>query len=679
MSDQVDSHVCQGAIELLRGRPNPFDSLVRPRFADDDFDDLHVDAVLRKQREKLLASIDSYRKKQYASLTDLPGSRVIAVLGARGAGKTHMLEAISRRTDGRRQLLIRRQSGYDGARCFEEHVTFEIARALLTQDPVHKTRPFLELAPALTRQLVARALCDLTATDRLWFARHPRRFPLFLPFGGTHALYEAFEEFQRDVDQRDACAIADAAKEHHVALDLLYRLVETHLGQQEQGQEPLSLIRHKLYLACARHTLQNDPAAFDEFLEGDFCFSPDAVARDEFIAQLRNALVEFCALFQRPVVLAYDNFEAILAPRGAFDQDAARAFASGLAQAIDAGPGVLFLLFIDYELFAQLKRAADSFANQRLEQGVVVPGCGALDRIELGAPTGNEVLELVRCRVAKVLDGLADPQRLPLHFPFSQVTVEELAGKKDQVVRLKLIVLRDKYADLVHGQPSDEAIAPPPERDVSPPRIDLAHRWKSALAAAAHELNLTHAERLHVGLGRLLQLAGYAPDEQCKLSEVKPVESFGDDPRYGITTLATLQRPPANSACPSSGIRLAISFLLARGSGRGQPEEMRQKLAVFDQDGVACDRLILLRQSGKRSEDCQNELPPATRERLQQSAYRDRVFCRGISAEDLRDLFALPAWLEGIEEVGNGSPGEQELGEFLRRNCRSLLRLLLIA
>src|SRR5262249_39592910 len=99
--------ITEEALNLLKGKENPFESLVRPQKGDTRFRDLDVPGLLREPRELLTAIIDSYRVKEYRSASDLKPTRVVIIRGDRGAGKTHLLRAVQYRPDDRSQILVR--------------------------------------------------------------------------------------------------------------------------------------------------------------------------------------------------------------------------------------------------------------------------------------------------------------------------------------------------------------------------------------------------------------------------------------------------------------------------------------------------------------------------------------------------------------------------------------------
>src|SRR3954471_15216612 len=85
------------ALAWLRDRANPFDSLVRPQRPDERFLHVHEPGVHRAEFENLRAVGEACRPRGYGLRAHQPGagladSRVVTVVGPRGAGKTHLLE-----------------------------------------------------------------------------------------------------------------------------------------------------------------------------------------------------------------------------------------------------------------------------------------------------------------------------------------------------------------------------------------------------------------------------------------------------------------------------------------------------------------------------------------------------------------------------------------------------------
>src|SRR5262245_24844135 len=125
------------ALDFLKGKENPFDGLARPQRLDDRFLDLHVPELLAGDRALLLDVIDSYRVDEYFSSGDLRATRVVTVLGDRGSGKTHLLQSLAYRTDGKSQLLVR-PAYFDRNLPFDEFLLGQLMATLATEDEVYR-------------------------------------------------------------------------------------------------------------------------------------------------------------------------------------------------------------------------------------------------------------------------------------------------------------------------------------------------------------------------------------------------------------------------------------------------------------------------------------------------------------------------------------------------------------
>src|SRR5262249_53247701 len=134
--------------------------------------------------------------------------------------------------------------------------------------------------------------------------------------------------------------------------------------------------------------------------------------RGEGARQLLLALVELCALVQLPVVFAFDNLEGLLAPQGELSPERVRAFLDGLAQAVDATRGLLFLVFAESEIFRELRRLGNPFALSRMDQGLSVPDHGLVDFVNLGSPSPAALRNLIDRRVVRALRGFSDAEQL---------------------------------------------------------------------------------------------------------------------------------------------------------------------------------------------------------------------------------------------------------------------------
>jgi hypothetical protein len=330
--------VTQRALGILRGRSNPFENLVRPQRPDDRFADLHVPALLRQPRELLLRLIDAYRLDEYRRASDLRDTRVVTVLGARGAGKTHMVEALAHREDGKAQLLIR-PAYYEPGVPFEEYLLGQLVSAQMAAD-----RPFEAVAAQLTRRLLRQALRNLQPTDRLFAFAPARGRRLRLLWGGGESVSRRFDRLADTLGEPASDTdLPRLVRQHGFSPESLLELVEVHLERHEDGQKLSGAVRRQLYRAMARSALLHDADALAGFLETDY--TPSAaqpVFRVEVVRQRLHALVEACALVQLPVVFVFDNLEGFLAPQGRFDRQVSAALMDNLAQAVDSLRGLLF-------------------------------------------------------------------------------------------------------------------------------------------------------------------------------------------------------------------------------------------------------------------------------------------------------------------------------------------------
>ena len=149
------TEAASAALDYLKGMENPFESLARPQRLDDHFLDLHVPELLAGERKLLLEIIDRYRVDEFTRPADLPPTRVITILGDRGAGKTHLLQSLAYREDGKSQIMVR-PSYYDMHLPFDEYLLSQLVATLLAEDEVFYSRPIEDIAGAIVPRLLHR-------------------------------------------------------------------------------------------------------------------------------------------------------------------------------------------------------------------------------------------------------------------------------------------------------------------------------------------------------------------------------------------------------------------------------------------------------------------------------------------------------------------------------------------
>jgi hypothetical protein len=665
------------AIDLLRGRPNPFENLVRPQRPDERFADLHVPALLREPRELLLQIIDTYRLPRYTGACDLPDTRVVIVQGARGAGKTHMLDSLAHRPDGKAQVLVR-PGLYDAKVPFEEYLLNHLVNTLLAEDPVQGHKPFADLAAQLTRRLLRLAVRDLGPTDRLFACSPSRRQRLRLLWSGGEALSARFNRFAADLAGNSWGTDFDGLSERHdLPPEFLPKLVEGHVKRHEAGTTALSAVRRLLYEAMAKFTLRGEEDAVNRFLEADY--TPEGARpffRADVVRQQLHALVEACALVQLPVVFAFDNLEGFLAPQNRFDAEVARAFMDNLAQAVDGTRGLLLVLFAEQTLLREVDRNTHQFALDRIRQGVPLHARGPIDRIELKPPVFDEVRQLIAERVDRLLKDFAEKDRLPAGFPYGKAFLDDLAGRRDLELRNKMLRLRDEYSQVIYDRKPPPDPNPPPPPDWGPL---LERTWTDSLAAADRRLQgspVSQLKDLHAGLGKLLQQAGPVELEGWRLAEVQPQVPVGDHPAYGVVTVIDWQ-PVGDQAGgePPPAARVGVGILLA--GGPGMPRDLRAKFDVFQKKELRVNCLVVLSSRSPDAEDQVAELPAGTRQVWDEVSRRRRAVIRPVTQDDLRWMLAVPEWLDGLQRASDQPVPEPTLRSFIRQRCPSLLQAAL--
>jgi hypothetical protein len=673
--DTPAAPVAARALDFLRGRPNPFDGLVRPQRPDDRFLDLHVPSLLRQPRELLLAVIDSYRLAEYRFAADLHETRVVTVLGSRGAGKTHMLEALARRGGDQAQLFVRPTYIATEA-AFEDYLLDQIVNTLLGGDPVQGGKPFLDIAAQLTRRLLRQALRGLGPTDRL-FAGAPSGWRrLRLLWGGGEALADRFTRLGDDLaDPSCLKGLPALAQQYGLAPALLQQLLTAHLQRQEHDDEGPGVIRRELYLAMARATLLRDGAAFGHFLEADYVLgNAKPFFRADRVRQQIHALVEACALVRLPVVIALDNLEGALAPQGQFNVPAARAFLDSVAQVVDATRGLLFLLFAEKELFQQIRRNTHQFALDRIDQGVPLQGRGPVDLVELGPPSFEELRELIAERVGRQLRDGPEAEPLPAGFPFGPAFLEDLAQRRDLGLRNTLLRLREEYARVVHGR--SPPVEPPPPPTAPDWNFVLEQQWSNNLTSANSRLQEQSPPllrgKLHEGLGRMLRQVGPLPLQGRLLADVQPTVSGEEHPTYSLVSLIDWRT--AGQEDDAGRCRVMVALLLA--SGRGMPMDLQVKTIMFQNPALQADHLVVLWRRSPGG-DLVDALPSQTRQVWDAAPRRQRAALRPLTDDDLRKLLAFPDWLEAVGAQPEPRVPDDVLRDFVWQRCQSLLMQLL--
>ncbi len=638
---------------------------------DDHFLDLHVPELLANERRLLLQVIDRYRVEEFTRTADLPPTRVVMITGERGAGKTHLLKSLSYRADGKSQILVR-PSYYDANLPFEEYLLSQLVKTLLAEDEVFHSRPIEDIAAALAPRLLRQAIQTLGPTDRV-FALAPNRWQRWrLLLGGADRFIHVFEQLAAVLENVPLGSnVPDLVSRHGLSPEQAMRLSLGHVQRFEKGPDLLAGLRRELYAAMVRAVLLKDSEPLFHLLEGGYTQTGNGVStRLEIVARLLHALTEVCALVRQPVVFAFDNLEALFSTNNRFDDQLTRAYWNTLAQAVDNSRGLLILLFAEDGLYQTASSFMDSFANDRLRQGVPIYGQGPISEVLLKPPAPSEIKALIEERVGRFLEEFKDRSPLPEGFPFPEDFVRgEATGSKN--LRLVMSRLRDEYSRLVYAQTPVSQ-----ENQAVNWESLLESAWNEQLVAAGRKMTgslTSHLGEIHAGLGSLLQQSLPLEMEGRALTHVQPDLSIGEHPVYGVVSLLTWSPRIELESKNGAVARLGVGFLLAKGAG--MPADLRAKFDFFRRPAKG-DHLLILWPAQREGEDLVELLPAGTRAVWDESRHKNATTLRRLDQDDLRTLLAFAEWFNSLQSLANQSPPPEVVQAFIKERFEELFQLI---
>jgi hypothetical protein len=703
------------ALAILKGKENPFEILAAGQRADDNFDEIHVPAVNQRERELVLKIIDTYRTNEYADNDPPPKTRVVIVQGARGSGKTHLLQSLVGRPDRRPQVIVR-PAFFEPSLPFEEYLLAELRTALAQQTEFHAERPLDSVARGLTRRLLHQALLGTGPADRL-FALHGNRPLAFrLLWGAANESLRRIEKFLaqlKDPSARDLPALLD---HFGLSTQMAFRLVAGHLRVRESGPDMLVQMRRLFYSALARKILLTDHEAVARFFSEEYEKAAPAEpkpSRGDLVQCQLDMLLETCTLVRMPVIFAFDNLERLFAPQNQVDGELIRTFLNTLAQATDNTRGLLFLLFAEGGLFAeQVVPNMDEFARLRLEQGAPVPGQGPVYLVRLPEPGYKEVELLVQTRVRPLLAELDGFDAIPPAFPFGLRFLQEVVGGQGSVqLRNVLYALRDEYNRIVYKKPLPAHVpapapgpvvstvrvpSPVPSRVDSPaltsvaaggtatvpqvpptPRTDLPgvldEVWNRSFQVARKWVESMSHHDLHNCLGAMLQACLPLAIDAWDLVKVAPVVTAGDHLEYGVVSVLDWKQRDGAAARGPQSIRLGVGFVLA--GGPGMAFDLRAKFDYL-KDKFRGVRLLILWQTTRKCDPQFDALPQATRKVWdQESGNHWRTELRRVEESDIRRVLAFQGFLERAEEVAGLQPPAEDVRALLHKKLNKVFPL----
>jgi hypothetical protein len=679
------SPIAERALNLLKGKDNPFEVLARPQQADDTFADAHVPEFQQSERDQLLEMIDTYRLPEYQDREGLRPCRVVTVRGDRGSGKTHLLQSLVARPDGKPQVIVR-PAGINAKIPFEEYLLFQLKSALGQQDEFHADRPIDVMAKGLTRLLLRQALRSAGPTDRLNAVDGQVSGRLrFLWGGGERVLHRLDQLLSQLADPALSHDLPGLVSAHSLAPASACRLVEGHLQAFEVATELQVTLRKLLYQALTRSVFLRDDLAIPEFLNDGYRQADPTCAaeRSELVLALLQALVEAAALVRMPVVFAFDNLERLLSSDGTASVELTRCLVDGIAQAVDTSRGMYFLVFAESTLFEKQLGpvVSETFARPRWEQGVALEGRGPVFLVDLKPPSDQDVQVLIRARIHPLLTNIPELKELPQDFPFRPEFIGALVGTGTVNLRNVLYQLRDEFNRVVYEKRSllvpDRIIEPVIGPQPLPPTVldwnrHLETAWTKGLASARRNFDSVTQHDLHDGLCRLLNAGSPVSVPGWSLNQVEDSIPVGENPDYGVVSVldwraaegrSTEQRGP-------QGLRVAIGFLLA--SGPGMAPDLRAKFD-FLRDKERGVRLLILWPTQREAENLADCLPPGTRKAWEnEEANHWRTALRRIDDIDLRRILVFQSLLMEVQEIAQVSPPGDILHTFVHQKMGKL-------
>jgi hypothetical protein len=265
---------------------------------------------------------------------------------------------------------------------------------------------------------------------------------------------------------------------------------------------------------------------------------------------------------------------------------------------------------------------------------------------------------------------------LPDTFPFADQFLQKEAAE-GQNLRITLMRLRDEYSRLVYqkGQPPPTEKGPPPEPKVPwEPLFDT--KWQEHLTIAGRLASgplAGHLQKVHAGLGSVLQTVLPLRIDECELVEVNATVALGDNPNYGMVSLLHWRDANETDNGAATVKKVGIAFLL--GKGPGMATDLECKFEFF-QRPVRGNELLILWPSAQDADNLVDVLPPKTRGVWDKSRHNKKTTLRRLEVRDLAMLLAFPDWLNAVRGIGDEAPPLELLAAFVKSHLQTILQLL---
>lgn len=666
MSTTLRNSLFEQATAALRRKGNPF----RQQFArnsDDNFCSLYdVSSLFSAERLVLRELVESYRGDAARQTAVLP------IIGARGAGKTHLLHWLKHGPGVPPQLFVTPGTfridagGQDSS--FIEYMLYQLINVLMSADEQRGVRPLVYVGEQLCRRVLADAVGNREPQDRLELmpVSSLRRWALKFGLGmsGAQATFDAFLVGLRE-GQLPCRALANQAnldpeKLTAITLDLL---------QKREARDLKGEFRKRIISGFVRATLLDDEAELADFLTDGFADVAFLVrpTRTQLTLSLMQALTELIVGSGIPIAIAFDQLEELL--YGQTDdaiRRASDAFFGGVVQVMSQVPGLCVLLFVEEGLWNRIVPPLPPHILDRIHEPIHLSEHGSIRNVRLSTPSVEQLTEVVRCRVNRTLGDFADLKQLPADFPFGHEFLSKLS-RRETVLRLMLQGCCNRLDELFDAQPNETAdssfeannstptsaagnaaaasLSETATTDENEPPLELPDRWHQEVRAAERKLkpvgclSAATAELLG-GLARWLQLCKSLGVEQgqWRMAEVVDQIQIGDHPTYGALTVVEWAGPDERK------LRVGIGLWLGRGVGK--PRDLETKLAVFAAQPAVVDHLILLRPADDA------RLSGKTKAALDQAkAAGQSVRVEPVQLDVFARLYAFPRWMQQVADT----------------------------
>lgn len=639
-------------MDLLRESENPFNDFVHAPAGGRVREVAHVPEINCDAQQKLCAAVARYRRcalavngwestdlargagtgtvSESSTPADVPYSGLVLVLGKRGAGKTHLLShgLTDRQTGG--LMVAPRQ--FEPQRPFAEYIWHQLLLTLQAEPAPRST--LVHLADWWVRRLVANAFASfsepdwiawLAGTQSVWKGWRSWLSPALSWWGET--LRARRQEWIVAWQDGSFASLHDAAQAFDLPAEPIRRLAQAQVLRYQPENTIGDQLRRHLFWQLIDVAFARDRSPLLEFLLDGYTGvgSAGLASRATQVEELLQGLVDLLLLYGRPVVLAFDALETLLGQPP--DPERCERFHSGLAELLDRVPGLPVFVFAESGYWQLIQKHFSEYAVQRWQRGIPVRRAGTVNRLVLPHLDRSSMNQMVAARLKPLLRQTLgrEPTESERCLPFSPEDLDSIVGDREESPPLRqvLLALRDRYEDIVFGNPADspdrsshsEQTRPP----ARPPETDLVALWPGCLRESERRIEDCRGQwsllcdDLYAGLRQSLATlgAGHHEIEGWQLRDVE-VRPFGNHPTYGQYLSICWKQNATDS-------RFGVSLLL--GSGSGLPKDLKTKLAMVQGNRPAVDYLrVLWPRDQDTGSAAFEQLPTASRELWERSA-----------------------------------------------------------